>query len=100
MCFLLKILVLAAQARPFYLWTHPKRECFALEVAHACRSHNSVGVLCHSSCKIFVLRVPGAQQPSHQHQFAQMVRVVIGHQQRLAKDGLPVAMSDRGKQVR
>ena len=42
---------------------------------------------------------PGAQQFAREYQLADMVRIVVGHQQSLAKDGLTVPMRDFGKQV-
>src|SRR5213593_1757059 len=43
---------------------------------------------------------PSSEQPAHEHELAEVISVVIGHQERLAQDRLPLAVRDARKEVR
>ena len=44
--------------------------------------------------------MPGTEQPPDGDELSQVVRVVIGHQQYLAQHRLPLAVRQRGEQIR
>ena len=37
---------------------------------------------------------PRAQQAAQEHQFAEMIRVMVGHEEHFSEDGLPAAMGN------
>jgi hypothetical protein len=43
--------------------------------------------------------VPGTQQPAQEHQFTQVVGVVVGDEESFAQDGLAVAVRNFGEKV-
>ena len=80
---------------PWIKWHHESSPVRATEQkAH----HNHSGLLCllwlkllrHS--RVALLR-NGFRNPRHYRQRAEMVRIVIGYQERFAQDGLAVAVS-------
>ncbi len=78
---------------PLSLPRTPKTTCFPRQVVFFLR----LARLCSFG---FLAFFPTPQQPPHDHHLPEMIRIVIGNEQRLAQNGLTIAVWNLRMQIR